>query len=263
MAWLAARDWGYALVVWLVAVVMLAAFLILWFTDAPGPLWHGWSSINGLVSMALYLWVAAKACQFFAEAKRSGALELLLASPLSSQETAQGAWLGLFRLFAFPVLLLMCLQFVSAAMVWMVNDSEWPQVTSLAVGALVPPMNLIALTWFGLWMGLTSKNALTATLKTIVFVQIVPWFAINFLTMMILPVLLLFQGWSTTTTQNNFVPPMWFPLIFILVPSALTLLKAVIFWAGARKRLFRHFRQLATRSIVPVHSGLPPVIKTP
>jgi hypothetical protein len=267
VAWLAAREWGYALVVWLVAVVMLAAFLILLFTDAPMALWHGWNGINNLISYALYLWVAAKACQLFAEAKRNGALELLLASPLTSQQTVQGAWLGLLRLFALPVLLLMGLQLLATVISgqggWMGNELEWAGAISAVVGALLPPVNLIALTWFGLWMGLTSKNTLTATLKTILFVQIIPWFAIYFLTIMALPVFLLFMGWPTSTTANISPPPNWFPLIFVLVPSALGLLKDVIFWAGARKKLFLHFRQLAMRSITPVHAGLPPVIKSP
>jgi hypothetical protein len=268
VTWLVARDWGYALVVWLVTMVLLAAFLILLFTDAPDALWHGWSSINGLVSIALYLWVTAKACQLFAEARRSGALELLLASPLTSPQTAQGAWLGLVRLFAWPILLLTCLQLATAGIGrlggWTGDGFDWTaQAISVVVSALVTPMNLIALSWFGLWMGLTSRNTLTATLKTIVFVQIIPWFVIYFLTVLAVPLLLLSQGWATSGSTNVNGPPLWFPVIFVLVPSALTLLKDVIFWASVRRKLFGQFRQLAMRSITPVHTGLPPVIKAP
>ncbi|HEX5223028.1 MAG TPA: ABC transporter permease subunit [Verrucomicrobiae bacterium] len=270
VAWLAAREWGYALVVWLVAVVMLAAFLVLWLTGA-NALWHVWGGVNSLVSIGLYLWVAAKACQFFAEARRSGALELLLASPLSSREVVHGTWLGLLRLFAVPVLLLTCLHLAllltgrqgSAGS----DDFEWVQTVSIAVGALMAPANLIALTWFGLWMGLTSKNTLTATLKTLLYVQIIPWFAIYFLTAMIMPLFMIFGGgWPTTTQAGLSQPPMlvlWLPLLFMLVPALLGLLKNFFFWLGARNKLFRHFRELAMRSITPVHSGLPPVIKAP
>lgn len=264
VTWLAARDWGYGMVLWLVVVVMLCAFLILLFTNAPMALWQVWNGIFGLVSMALHLWVAAKACQFFAEAKRSRALELLLASPLTSRQIVQGAWLGLLRLFALPVLLLMGLQLATiGGRGWTGGDFEWAQAIEMAVGALLPPMNLIALTWFGLWMGLTSKNTLTATLKTILFVQIIPWLPIYFLTMMALPMFLLFKGWPTTTTANANVPTMWFPLIFAVVPAALGLLKAAIFVAIARKKLFGHFRQMALRSLMPAHTSLPPVIKAP
>ena len=272
VAWLAAREWGYALVVWLVVVVMLAAFLILLFTNAPSALWHGWGSVNGLLSMGLYLWVTAKACQFFSEARRSGALELLLASPLTSQQTVQGAWLGLLRLFAVPVFLLLCLQLAASVIGghgdWGDNDFEWVQVVAVTVGALLIPANLIALTWCGLWMGLTSKNTLTATLKTIVFVQIIPWFVIYLLTVLIVPMFMLFGGgWPTTTTQKN-VPQsqmlaLWLPLVFILVPTLLGFLKNFLFWFGVRKKLFNHFRQLATRAITPTHSSVPPIIHAP
>jgi len=271
VAWLAAREWGYALVIWVVAGVMLAAFLILLFMGAPSAFWYGWGSINNLVFMALYLWVAAKACQFFAEARRSGALELLLATPLTSRQTTQGAWLGLLRLFAGPVLLLMCLQVATSVVGSQVreegNDFAWVLTVASAVGALVAPANLIALTWFGLWMGLTSKNTLTATLKTILFVQIIPWFVIYFLTVMIVPLIMFSGGWPNTTTQNNLPQSQMMlvllPLHFTLVPTLLGLLKDFFFWYGVRKKLFGQFRQLAARSITPVQSSLPPVIRVP
>src|SRR5258706_6611952 len=46
-------------------------------------------------------------------------------------------------------------------------------------GTLTMLANLVALTWFGMWMGLNSKTTNLATLKTIVFVQIIPWFAVD------------------------------------------------------------------------------------
>jgi len=47
--------------------------------------------------------------------------------------------------------------------------------TLLTVGA-----NLVALAWFGMWMGLNSKNTNLATLKTILFVEVIPWFVVVF-----------------------------------------------------------------------------------
>jgi hypothetical protein len=48
-----------------------------------------------------------------------------------------------------------------------------------ALTTLTTFANLTALCWFGMWMGMTSRNSNLATLKTIAFVQIVPWFVIS------------------------------------------------------------------------------------
>src|SRR5438445_2961147 len=54
-----------------------------------------------------------------------------------------------------------------------------PRLVTLAMSVATTLMvvaNLAALCWFGMWMGLNSRNANLATLQTIVFVQIIPWF---------------------------------------------------------------------------------------
>src|SRR5215216_5372746 len=58
-------------------------------------------------------------------------------------------------------------------------------------GTITVAANLIALVWFGMWMGLNSTNTNLATLKTIVFVQIIPWFVISFASAMLLPILMM------------------------------------------------------------------------
>jgi len=267
VTWLATRYYGHALILWIVAVMMSAAFLVFWFTDAPTMFWHGWEAIHNCVSLALYLWVTAKACQFFADARRTGAIELLLASPLTSRATVQGAWQGLLRLFAPPILLLIILEVAADAIAisadWMSEDFPWIHVANMVLNVVLPMANLVALAWFGLWMGLTSKNALTATLKTIALVQIVPWFAIYFLTAMSVPLFMFSGGWpAASNASSQTMVTQWVPLLFVLVPATLGLLKNFLFWLGARRKLFGQFRQLATRSLVPVHSAhLPPVIK--
>jgi hypothetical protein len=51
--------------------------------------------------------------------------------------------------------------------------------TSVA-SPLVVAADIVALLWFGMWMGLTSKNANNAAWKTILFVQVLPWIALTF-----------------------------------------------------------------------------------
>ncbi len=271
VTWLVARERGQAWAIWSVVVAMvLIGVLLLLRSDRSGEWWFGWNMINCLW-LALYLWVAARASQLFADARRSGLVELLMASPLTSRETVQGAWRGLVRLFALPVLLLVGLQLFGQVAAGALNrgfvaggnsESAWTLVVVALAGIVVVPMNLVALAWFGLWMGLTSKHTLTATLKTILFVQIIPWFVISFGSMMAIPLLLFASGRiggsvAPSTTFASF----WMPILFTGLPALLTLVKDVFLWWLARSRLYGSFRQLAVRSVVPVHvTSVPPVI---
>ena len=54
------------------------------------------------------------------------------------------------------------------------------QGLTAAVALLGTLFNLMALGWFGMWMGLTTRTANLATLKTILFVQVIPTLIITF-----------------------------------------------------------------------------------
>jgi hypothetical protein len=153
----------------------------------------------------LYLWTASQASQVFAEMRRAGLIELLLAAPLDFRKVAPGAWWGLVRLFGLPIGIILLVHFVavlSGARVGGVmigyasgRVSEM-LLTFIHAGSslLMSGANLIALIWFGLWMGLVSRNSLLATLKTIAFVQIIPWLVITFAGAMVIPLLALAGG---------------------------------------------------------------------
>jgi len=271
VAWLVARERGQSLVLWTGALAMLACLVVLLLADLSEAWWQVWSMINRSLWFGLYLWVAARACQFFADARRTGMIELLAASPMTSRDTVQGAWQGLLSSFASPVLVLLGLQLVattlgsSGSLVRFNSgdDSDWLGVVAIIVGVAVVPINLIALAWFGLWMGLTSKSTFTATLKTLAFVQVIPWFAIYLVTWLAVSVLLipatLFSGGKPPSTT---VVRFWLQLLFVAVPSVLGVVKDVILWTLARRKLCRNFRELAVRSIIPIQVAVaPPFIK--
>lgn len=271
VTWLLARDNSQRLFVWALALVMFIGFVpLVLLGGSSNNWWAGWRFLGNFLVYGLELWVAASACQFLAEARRSGLLELLLATPLSSREIALGAWRGLVRLFAAPVLVIVCAQFtlvllggrgVARSMV-AVSGVDWLASVFGIVGVLVALCNLIALGWFGLWMGLTSRNALIATLKTIVFVQIIPWFAIWFVTMTMISLLAFAGGWMGR--QTNVSPTLtgnWFLAAFVLGPMILTLLKAIGFWVLTRRKLAGRLREVAQRAIVPLRpTKLPPAL---
>ena len=120
-------------------------------------------------------------------------------------------------------------------------------------GTLTVAANLAALIWFGMFMGLTSKSANLATLKTIVFVQVIPWFVVSFASYLSLA-LLAFSGITAGARAAAAGPRimMFFPLIISGVTTVLSLAKDIAFCLWTRKKLYSEFRERALRAIAPI-----------
>ena len=106
-------------------------------------------------------------------------------------------------------------------------------------------------------MGLTSKSANIATLKTLLFVQIIPWFAISFAVGMLVPLLIipsLITGGGGAAPSNLMT---WFPLLSSALTTALALAKDIGFILWSRGRLHAQLRDRAADISSYV---LPPVI---
>jgi ABC-type Na+ efflux pump permease subunit len=104
--------------------------------------------------------------------------------------------------------------------------------------------NLLALCWFGLWMGMTSRTANLATLKTLLFVQVIPWFVIFFTSSMAIGMLM--AGAFSAARSSQWL--MWWPLVTTLVGAALACLKDFVFILWSRNKLYSSFREQATRT---------------
>ncbi len=108
--------------------------------------------------------------------------------------------------------------------------------------------NLAALGWFGLYMGLTSKSANLATLKTIVFVQVMPWFVIAFASALAIPLLWLPQAIAGARLTPGAMM-LWFPLIATAVNTLLYLAKDAAFILYAKGKLKSELRGGCTRAV--------------
>jgi hypothetical protein len=110
--------------------------------------------------------------------------------------------------------------------------------------------NLLALCWFGMWMGVTSKTAHLATLKTILFVQIVPWLVISFGSSMLPALFFLPRMFSGIRTGSINLSPFttWYPALISSFAALLALGKDIGFVLWSRKQLYSRFREWATRS---------------
>jgi hypothetical protein len=102
-----------------------------------------------------------------------------------------------------------------------------------------------------MWMGMTSRTANLATLKTIVFAQVIPWFVIYFAlgigSAMLMPLVMLGSGTGPSTSWFS-----WWPLISAATMATLALGKDIGFIVWSRHKLYSGFREQAARSL-----GLP------
>jgi hypothetical protein len=274
--WLACRERWQSAAIWTMAILVLGTFIALLVSDLPPDVWAVWSFVGGALALGFYLWTASQACRFFVEARRSGLVELMLETPLTVKDIVRGQWGALQRMFGLPVALFLCTQLFAGALS---HQASWSgvrmsgggpnlAVTMIMAAASVVVMaaNLIALSWFGMWMGLTSKSANLATLKTLVFVCVIPGFVITFAAGLLIP-LVMFTMVSTgiSSTRGSFA--VWFPTLIPLLSMALTsvlsLGKSVFFSLWARRKLYSSFRERAALSVVPVRFVAPPPLPRP
>lgn len=92
--------------------------------------------------------------------------------------------------------------------------------------------NLLALFWFGLWMGLTSRTANLATGKTLLFVQVIPWFVITFGATILLGMVFFQTGRSGSAN-----PVTWWPVANSIITTILSLLKDIGFITWSKQKL--------------------------
>ena len=127
---------------------------------------------------------ALQACRFFVEARRTGALETLLCTPLTSRDILAGQALALKRTFFWPVVSFLALLFVPAG-IQVFNAPAWnaPEMVTAFVQflagclyCLLMVADCYAVGAFGMWLALTLKKPGLAPALTILYVLILPSF---------------------------------------------------------------------------------------
>jgi hypothetical protein len=148
-------------------------------------------------------------------------------------------------------------------------------IAAAVAATLGTAASLLALCWFGMWMGMTSRSANLATLKTLLFVQIIPWFVITFgggmLTAMVLSGML-FRGMSRGSS-NPLASLVYWPLLSAVLGAVAVVAKDLAFIVWSRNKLHSSFREQAARSLgqprfvasrsLPAAAATPPGIAAP
>jgi hypothetical protein len=164
--------------------------------------------------------------------KRSGALELLLTTPITVASILNSQRAALRQAFALPFVGLLLVNAVLMAADPSSNREQEPVVFG---GAVIAIFDFLALSWVGMLAGVREKNYARAVLRTFSGVMFLPW-----------AVLLLFlfgfanRGVPSSTVQSFFL--IWFvgAAIYDLVLAG---------WAQQQVR--SRFRELAGNDVTP------------
>lgn len=254
VAWLSRRELGAVRTGALVVTALLLVVAVLMgfqFKNVAGA--AAWTGLFGFLCFLLYLWTAARATRFYYDLRKSGLLELLLATPLTAPELIRGHFQALAQSLWLPALLFLCAHVVGSA--GSVLGARLGSVQgaglflgagmalSAVMGACLVAANIVALLWFGAYAGLTSRTAGVAFLKTFAFVQVLPWFAITFLSGIAIFALIIP---ATAFLSNRNGPGMAsaVPVLMAITPSALGIVKDLLFVLWCRKKLFKDMRAL-------------------
>jgi ABC-type transport system involved in cytochrome c biogenesis permease component len=121
------------------------------------------------------LWVASEACLRFGPDRRSGALELVLSTPLPVKELVRGQMLALRRQFFWPVCTVLG---VDLLLLIGILRSEPNRVWFFwlgAVGITTFLVDLYALAWTGMWIGLVARHPNRAAGATATRILVLFW----------------------------------------------------------------------------------------
>ena len=261
--WLAMRDRWLPRLVWTVAWLTVGAISwgIFRSGDSKVPLTAGYYG-QGLFVLALFLWMATQASRFLVDAVRTGAMELLLVAPVNPPQIVRGQWSALRRTFLFPALLVVGLKVAGGIVVALEFQKSMSSagagpgfnfiqyhMVNIAAAVVNFLADLLAVGWFGMWMGLTTKKTTMAVVKTFVFVVALPWLASMFLQGFLVSFLSISTGFSGTFGG-------WVWWLRPALSVTFTVGKDIFFIRWSRHKLLTGMRDSASRDspIVGSHS---------
>jgi ABC-type transport system involved in multi-copper enzyme maturation permease subunit len=233
--WLAARDRSRVALVWLFLIV--SSLLWLWGWRAYPRSWLDEPTyiFTGLALNTVFkCWVAGEAGWRFSVDRNSGALELVLATPLRIKEIVGGQLAALVRQFGLPLMVVVGVEFVFLRTAS--SEREWIVVWTAGIIMLVA--DWITLSWVGMWLGLNSRHHSRAMGAALALVCVLPWLLLAmFATAYGLAQLYRYWDWDETG--------------FTLVWLAIGLVIDGVLVIAARHFLRERFRSVVTERFVP------------
>lgn len=149
-----------------------------------------------LVHLTISASVASEACHLFAGARESGAMELLLCTPMTAREVVEGHVLGLRKMFSRPVTALVAVEAILVAgQVYVLGGEGWTVagcilfVLLAGLCMLGVILDLAAVARYGLWQGLVNRKPARAVTRTVVWVLLLPMIPVMCSAGLLLPII--------------------------------------------------------------------------
>jgi len=181
------------------------------------------------VHFVLKVWVASEASRCFIEDRRSGALELLLTTPLSAGQIVRGQRRALWRQFAAPVAAVLLVDFLFMYMALRHEtdpDNRLADVLFYPVAGAFLVTDIFAISWLSMKLGLTGR-------KPIRVIMLSFWWAV------LLPALVSLGLIIVWLIRTGDISPSAVALIWA-IPS---LLADLIIFATAKLNMLERLRQ--------------------
>ncbi len=185
VVWLVARHGSRQTLLWALVIGASIVVTTAWFVSSGGrPTALVLFGVMFLVHLTLASAVASEACHLFAGARDSGALELLLSTPITAKQIVEGHLLGLKQTYLRPVLTLVLVEaLLLAGQIYVMGVGGMSPfscaLVAFAVGLclLGAVMDLAAVARYGMWQGLVNRKPARAITRTILFVLVLPFMA--------------------------------------------------------------------------------------
>ncbi len=123
-----------------------------------------------LLSLILKVWVAIEAAHRFNQDRHSGALELLLSTPLDVAEIIRGQLQALKRQFLWPAVSVLVILFL-----FVLSEKAKGGLVSWWLGSMAMLVaDLVSIAYIGMWLGLKRRYATRAAGATMARVLVLP-----------------------------------------------------------------------------------------
>jgi ABC-type transport system involved in cytochrome c biogenesis permease component len=224
--WLQARDRRRMVFPWALLGVTGLIWLwggVKWPRDWLDPLAYAITAFA--LHTVLKFRVAMEASQRLLMDRQSGAMELLLSTPLREREIVRGQFMALRHQFLWPVVLVLIMDFLF--LLSDLRDEVWVWICACAMVALV--LDLVALSWLGMWMGMVHRRIARAAGSALAKILVLPW-------LLYLGMILIMEFGRIQVRSESFAFLSWL---------VITVVVDVFFIARARRGLSRDFRELA------------------
>ena len=188
-----------------------------------------------ILHVMLKVWFIGETCHRWIEDRQSGALELLLCTPLSQRELLRGQTMALWRQFGWPVVVTLVLTLVSRAII--VHQWGSGSLTEFYRPVLLFSLplllaDLVAARWVGAWVSLRAGGLNRAIASTMARVQVFRWVVYS-----LIVTLLVLWRWVTNGRIEL--------RMLLLVWCAVALLLDLLLGWSARRKFLRYFRAIA------------------